>query len=65
MDPRGIAAIIVAIGIAGTLIIGAGAVAFAGRTLTDVGGQAMIAIGGAAVGALAAYLTSSRSGPGQ
>jgi hypothetical protein len=61
MDYRGAAAVIVAIGIAATLIIGVGAVGFAGRTFSEVGGQALIAIGGALAGALAAYLASGRS----
>jgi hypothetical protein len=60
MDYRGMAAVIIAIGLGATLVGGIVAVGVAGRTFSEVGGQAMIAIGGALAGALAAYLVSRK-----
>lgn len=55
-DYRGLAALILAVAIGTTLIVATIGVAMAGRSLSEVGGEAMVALGGAIVGALAGYI---------
>lgn len=56
MDYRGIAAVIVAFALGLTLVIGIGGGVWLGRSLGESGGDALVALGGAMVGALAGYL---------
>lgn len=55
-DYRGISALILAIAIGLTFIIGMGAIAIWGRPIGETGGEALIALGGAVVGLLAGYI---------
>lgn len=61
MDYRGVAAVVVAVALGATLVIGIGGVAWSGRPFSDAGGEALVAIGGALVGALAGYLAGRQS----
>lgn len=56
-DYRGLAALILAIAIGLTFVIATGSLAWAGKSFSDVGGEALVALGGAVVGALAGYIT--------
>lgn len=60
-DYRGLAALILALAIGVTFVVATVGVALAGRSLSDVGGEALVALGGAIVGALAGYITGKAS----
>lgn len=56
MDYRGVVALIIAVSVGGALIVGIGGLAWQGRPLSETGGEALVALGGAMVGALAGYI---------
>jgi hypothetical protein len=55
-DYRGIAAVILAASVGLTMVLATAAAGFSGRVLSEAGSEALIAIGGAAVGALAGWI---------
>lgn len=64
MDYRGIVALIIAISVGATLILGIGGLAWWGKPLTEAGGEALVALGGALVGALAGYIAGRQTNGG-
>jgi hypothetical protein len=63
MNYRGIAAIIIAGTVGGALLATVIGLAVMDRQLGEVGGDALIALGGALVGALATYLGQQQEPP--
>jgi membrane associated rhomboid family serine protease len=56
VDYRGLAALVLAVALGLTLVLGVAGVMVTGNPLTEFGAKALTAIGGALVGALAGYM---------
>jgi len=65
MDYRGIAALVIAVALGTTLVLGVAGLAISGHAIGEAGSQALTAIGGALVGALAAYMSGSPKPPSE
>jgi hypothetical protein len=61
MDYRGLSALVIAGSLGLGLVIGIAGHVWTGTPLTEQGGEALVAIGGALVGAIAGYIAGRRS----